>query len=855
MQATIDSKINMEKLNAAIQFFPQVTPVTRDMKMKMEGVSRLVMLDRYSFKDVRKITLTEGDLVVVTFRDDPKFPGRGYGFVTSIDSENRTAKVKLDSQFDGGKTIELAFDKIDKPLELYYEQIAHRVARGLAQLEAPAVREKIQAEFYHELVSKNFVPAGRVLYGAGSDAGVTFFNCYVMPFIHDSRGGIGDHRKKVMEIMSRGGGVGTNGSTLRPRDAYCFGVNGRSSGAVTWLNDLANLTNLVQQGGSRRGAQMIMMNNWHPDVVEFIISKVQNPKVLRFIIESTTSPLIKQVAEQKLNFTPLTPSERARLEFIVHEAPVPFGSLTTKILNESEEILKDGGTYSVHDSEFLSGANISVCITKDFMKAVEEGTTYDLRFPDVENHTDELRKIYDEEWQKIGDVREWEALGYPVRVYHTVEAKELWKLINICATYSAEPGIFFIDNANDATNAKAYGQNVVATNPCGEQPLAPWSVCNLAAINLAEMTKGGNVDWAKLRQTVKTGVRMQDNVIDNTPYFLEENTVQAIGERRVGLGVMGLHDLLLRCGQRYGTDEANAIVDEVFEIIAVAAYEQSIELAKEKGSFPFLNDEGSVEDSNREAFINSGFMKKMPEHVREGILEHGIRNSHLLTVAPTGSTGTLMNVSTGLEPYFSFVYYRSGRLGKYIPVVADIALEWLEKAGYTVTEENIHEMVEKLPKHFVSSMDLSPEEHADTQCVIQRWVDSSISKTVNAPKGFTVSQVASVYERLHKGGAKGGTVYVDGSRDAQVLTLTKEDNVQEDTTFESESKIVKEAGIPSLGSTSVADNNNDVSNMIDVSHLGIEIGDTCPVCEIGTVVDAGGCNTCNNCKAQLLCGL
>src|SRR5699024_4826208 len=227
--------------------------------------------------------------------------------------------------------------------------------------------------------------------------------------------------------------------------------------------------------------------------------------------------------------------------------------------------------------------------------------------------------------------------GYGIRDYRTIKAKELWKLINICATYSAEPGIFFIDNANKDTNAKAYGQKVVATNPCGEQPLAPYSVCNLAAVNLANM----------VNKPVKTVVRMQDNLIDATPYFLEENKKQALGERRIGLGVMGLADLLIYTEQVYGSEEGNKIVDEVFKTIAVSAYEESIALAKEKGSFPFLIGETDEETKAlRQKFVQTGYMQKMPEHIREGVLEHGIRNSHLLTVAPTGSTGTMVGVAT-----------------------------------------------------------------------------------------------------------------------------------------------------------------------------------------------------------------
>jgi ribonucleoside-diphosphate reductase alpha chain len=197
----------------------------------------------------------------------------------------------------------------------------------------------------------------------------------------------------------------------------------------------------------------------------------------------------------------------------------------------------------------------------------------------------------------------------------------------------------YLSLSNDMTNAQAYGQKVVATNPCGEQPLAPNSVCNLAAVNLAEMAnkETKTVNFEKLKRTVEVGVRMQDNVIDATPYFLEDNKRQALGERRVGLGVMGLHDLLIYCETEYGSEEGNKLVDDVFETIATSAYRASVELAKEKGSFPFLQG-GTAEETNRlrTAFSNTGFMKKMPEDIRESILENGIRNSHLLTVAPTG---------------------------------------------------------------------------------------------------------------------------------------------------------------------------------------------------------------------------
>jgi ribonucleoside-diphosphate reductase alpha chain len=842
--------IDFERLNEDIRLFPQVHPVTPDMKITHKGVSRLVMLDRYTFKDTAKITLTNGDFVVLTIKEDPKFPARGLGYIQEIDWEKKKAKVLVEEEFRGvlddpeeanTGVIVRSLDVIEKPLELFYEQIAKRNATGLASVEKTEEKRREWTErFYQELVNMNFIPAGRVLYGAGADTDVTYFNCYVMPFVPDSREGISDHRKQVMEIMSRGGGVGTNGSTLRPRNTLARGVNGKSSGSVSWLDDIAKLTHLVEQGGSRRGAQMIMLSDWHPDIIEFIISKMQNPRILRFLIENTNDETIKKLAKDKLKFTPLTLRETAMYQGIVNYKNIPgFGGFDENIIAEAEEKLLTGGNYTVHNTEFLTGANISVCLTKEFMDAVENDSEYELRFPYVESYDQEEMKVYNEEWHKVGDVREWEKLGHKVRVYKKFKAKELWNLINICATYSAEPGIFFIDNANDMTNAKAYGQQVVATNPCGEQPLAPFSVCNLAAVNLAEMAdkETKTVDFEKLKKTVAVGVRMQDNVINATPYFLEENKKQALGERRVGLGVMGLHDMLIYCETKYGSPEGNKLVDQVFEIIATTAYKTSVELAKEKGSFPFLTGETTNETNRlRQAFIDTGFMKKMPEDVRQSILENGIRNSHLLTVAPTGSTGTMVGVSTGLEPYFSFSYFRSGRLGKFIEVKADIVKEYLDQ--HPEADEN------NLPNWFVTSMELSTEAHADVQCVIQRWIDSSISKTVNAPKGYSVEQVEKVYQRLYRGGAKGGTVYVDGSRDSQVLTLKAEENTNEQLSIFNEKPkqhVVLVDTISELRSTSVT--------------IGSEVGNTCPVCRTGKVKEMGGCNTCANCGAQLKCGL
>ncbi len=808
----------------------------KTMKLSRSGVARLVMIDRYAQKDHDLKTLQVGDLVLTLVKQDEKYPTKGIGTVTKIGRSKVT--IKLEEEFWGSLSGKEAASgiivrnkaDIDKPLEIYFEQIAKRVGHSLAQQEnTHEERNKWSIKMSQEIADLNIIPAGRVLFGAGSGFEVTYFNCFVMPFIKDSRTGISRHREKVMEIMSRGGGVGTNGSTLRPRGSFAKGVGGKSSGAVSWLNDIANLTHLVEQGGSRRGAQMIMLADWHPDILEFMISKMQNSNILKHLKNNSPYDYIRKLASEKLTFKSLS---RHSIEVIQKL----FKKEGQTLSPESHKIIAESGVWEVNNLEFLSGANISIAISDDFMKAVETDGDWDLKFPDVDNLNAEDKAFYDEKWHEIGDVREWEALGKPVKIHLTLKAKVLWDLINFCATYSAEPGVFFIDTANNMTNAKAYGQKVVCTNPCGEQPLAPYSVCNLAAINLANFVnrKTGEVEYNKLKESVKTCVRMQDNVIDATPYFLEENSIQALGERRLGMGIMGLHDMLIWAGQKYGSKSANKLIDKVMQCITETGYLYSIELSKEKGSFPFLKD--------RENMINTGFIKTLNPKIKEGILKYGIRNSHILTIAPTGSTGTMVGVSTGLEPYFAFKYYRSGRLGKFMEVNQRIVQDWAEIHNFDLTKN-------KLPNIFVSAMELSPEEHVSVQLIIQRWVDSSISKTVNAPKGYTVAQVEQIYYKLYKGKAKGGTVYVDGSRESQILTLSDEENVLDDVY-----NIDKKNNIDQINELNDKIDGNLRGSKINRA-IGVEVGNLCPICNEGLIKELGGCNTCLNCGVQLKCGL
>ena len=825
-------------INSAIKnYFPHLSLIKKNYKVTLSNISRLVMLDRYSQKDETKKTLKVGDLVIAIIEEHKWFPTRGIGYITKIKNNKNIEvclekdyldKVEKENLIDKNK-IKVRIDSISKPLEIYWEQISMRVSKSLAKLEKNNENiEKWTKLFFEQLSSQKFLPAGRILYGAGSNSNVTYFNCFVMPFIEDSRSGISNHRKQVMEIMSRGGGVGTNGSTLRPKDSIAKEVGGKSSGSVSWLNDIASLTHLVEQGGSRRGAQMIMLADWHPDIIEFIISKMQKPHILLWLSKNSKNPLIRKIAKNKIKHVSLSEEEKEIYSYIAKNK----NNFSSKVYDNANKKLLENGKWEVINPDFLSGSNISVAISDDFMKAVKKNSKWHLEFPDLENYNKVEKKFYDENWTKYGDIRTWKELGCKVKKHYEINAKDLWQLISFCATYSAEPGVFFIDTANKFTNASGYDQQVVATNPCGEQPLAPYSVCNLGAINLSKFVnkKDMKVNYNELIETIQISIRMQDNVIDATPYFLKENEKQALGERRIGLGVMGLHDLLIWTNNKYGSSKSLTVIDKVFKTICNNAYLESVKLAMEKGSFPFL--------LNRDKFVRNGFVKTLPGDIKQQILNFGIRNSHLLTIAPTGTTGTLANVSTGLEPYFGYKYYRSGRLGKSIMVESDVLQQF--KKFHNIKSDN-----DPLLKVFVKASDLSPKQHAKVQCLIQKYIDSSISKTVNAPPNFSVHQVDSIYMYLFENHAKGGTVYVDGSRNEQVLTNLTEDKKKKIIPPEEKGK-----NIASNDEKSITYRNNRIDK-----EIGTKIGNICPNCKEGTVVESGGCNTCSNCNAQLKCGL
>ncbi len=557
------------------------------------------------------------------------------------------------------------------PLEKTPDEMWRRVAKGIAGVEKPKDRKKWEKKFYEVMYGFKFLPGGRILAGAGTGFDVTYYNCFVIPNPPDSRGGIMENLTQMIEIMAHGGGVGLNLSSLRPRGARVKKVNGFSSGPLNWAELYSLATkDIVQQGGSRRGALMLMLNDWHPDIEEFITVK--------------------------------------------------------------------------QDLTKINGANLSVCVSDAFMEAVKKDGDWDLVFPDLDD------KKYNENWG--GDIEAWKKQKGKLKVYKTVKARDLWNLICEAAWRSAEPGLHFLERSNKRSNTW-YFETLTATNPCGEQPLSPWAVCNLGAMNLsAYVDKKGQFDYNNFGKDVRVAMRFLDNVIDDTHYFYKENEKVAKDIRRTGLGILGLADALIKMKVRYGSDESLKIIEKIFKTLRDNAYIASSDNAAEKGSFPKFK---------KDKYLQGWHIKQLPEEIRKKIAKQGIRNAVLLTIAPTGTTSLISGVSSGVEPVYEFEFIRRDRLGEH-QMYHPLFEEWRKE----------NPKAEK-PAYFVSANDLTPEEHVKVQSVAQVYIDSSISKTVNAPKAHTVEDVKKLYTLAYDMGLKGITYMRDGSREG-VLSRKEE---------------------------------------------------------------------------------
>ena len=399
-------------------------------------------------------------------------------------------------------------------------------------------------------------------------------------------------------------------------------------------------------------------------------------------------------------------------------------------------------SIKMNDINMVKYSNISVLLTHEFMEAVENNSDFDLK--------------------------------YEGKVYNTVKAKELWETIIDCAHSSAEPGLLFWDTMTDYHNAE-YCSPLVSTNPCAEQPLPDGGCCNLGSVNLERYVDDkGNFMIEEFKDTVSIATRFLDNVIDYNldRHALDTQKENAKNDRRVGLGILGLGDMLVRMGIKYDSEDALQTIDQVMKIFCDTAYETSSELAKEKGSFPHFDWSG---------YRKSKFVKNLPKSLRDKIKDDGIRNSTVLTVPPTGSGAIVARVTSGIEPIFATSYKRRVKKND------GFGREFDEYKVYHPIIEKLFGDDENLPNHVVTAHDIDPYFRVKMQGVIQKYIDSSISSTVNLKQDITKETVADIYLTAYKANLKGITVYREGSREGILITEDqKEDKTSQSTTATSD---------------------------------------------------------------------
>lgn len=521
------------------------------------------------------------------------------------------------------------------------EDTWRRIAGSLAAVEQdPAAWE---GRFYEALKDFKFLPAGRIVSGAGSKRKVTLFNCFVMGDIPDDMAGIFEQLKEAAVTMQQGGGIGYDFSTLRPKGAPVKGVGADASGPLSFMDVWDAMCRTIMSAGSRRGAMMATMRCDHPDIEAFIEAK-REPGRLRMF-------------------------------------------------------------------------NLSVLVSDAFMQAVKE----------------------DGHWQ----------LQFAGTVYKSLPARDLWDKI-MHATYAyAEPGVIFIDRINRLNNLH-YCETIHATNPCGEQPLPPYGVCLLGSVNLAKLvekpfTEDAFIDMSKLDALVRVAVRMMDNVIEVSNYPLPQHAHEANTKRRIGLGVTGLADALILCRARYGAKRSIDLTARWMAAIRRAAYLASTELAAEKGSFPLYD---------KDKYLQGETVQGLDLDVQDAIEKHGIRNALLTSIAPTGTISLFAdNVSSGLEPVFSFTYSRNVLMQDGTRREEEVS-DYAYRLYRRMVGENM-----PLPDYFVDAESLAPADHVAMQAVIQKYIDSSISKTINLPEDISFDSFKDVYLQAYDLGCKGCTTY------------------------------------------------------------------------------------------------
>lgn len=539
--------------------------------------------------------------------------------------------------------------------------------------------DKQWEEYYQLMIEQNFLPNSPTLMNAGTRLG-QMSACFVLP-MEDDMGRIMDSSKDAALIFQSGGGVGINYSKLRPDGDLVASTSGVASGPISFMRIIDTVTDVVKQGGKRRGANMGVLSISHPDIQDFIQAKQEENKFENF--------------------------------------------------------------------------NISVGIDEDFWEILNSDQTdfYSLRNP------------------RNGEVQE------------QVDAKSLLEMIAHSAWESADPGVIFFDQVNKYNVIEPAKGKIRGTNPCGEQPLYEYESCNLGSINLHNFLNQGNFDWDSFEETVRTATRFLDNVLDMNNFPIDQIEQATKQTRKIGLGVMGLANLLYDLEIPYNSGQAYDLMDHLAEALTYTAMDESVELAKQRGPFPIFDETGYLDGDLSVA----GYYERSNYHhdwdqLTDKIQKHKIRNGMHTTIAPTGSISMIGDTSNGIEPEFSLAYEKRVTAGDFY-YTNDVLENKLKQEGQ-YSEELLEQVsnnygslngIDRLPDSykevFVTAMDIHYSDHLMAQAAWQKWITASISKTINMPNNATMENVFRTYLLAHELGVKGVTVYRDGSKSEQVLNM------------------------------------------------------------------------------------
>ena len=635
-------------------------------------------------------------------------------------------------------------DHVDQNMDDSYS----RVARALADVEEENKRAEWHEKFLWAL-RRGAIPAGRITSNAGAlehKPATSTINCTVSGIVEDSMDGILNKVHEAGLTLKAGCGIGYEFSTLRPKGAFVAGAGAYTSGPLSFMDIFDKMCFTVSSAGGRRGAQMATFDISHPDVTDFIKAKREAGRLRQF--------------------------------------------------------------------------NLSCLITKEFMEAVKADAEWKLAFPvtskeatvDALDTKDETQVVW-REWPIKDKYLTRESDGKTAcRVYKTIRARRLWDVI-MSSTYDfAEPGFILIDRVNEMNN-NWFCENIRATNPCGEQPLPPYGACLLGSVNLTKFVRNpftdqATFDWDEYRQVVAIFTRMLDNVVEINGLPLEQQRAEIARKRRHGMGYLGLGSTLTMLKMKYGEEASVAFTEEVTKVMAETGWEIGIDLAKEKGPAPIMDEEFVVTGdmlSKRPEMVKDGFklgdkvkgkvllgmysryMQQFPEALRKQIAKTGVRFSHHSSIAPTGTISLSLanNASNGIEPSFAHHYARNViREGKKSKEKVDVfsyeLLAYRELINNKAMPFSEAED-EKLPDYFLDSSTIQAKAHVDIQAAAQKWIDSSISKTINVPTDYDFEDFKNIYLYAYDKGLKGCTTFRFNPEAFQGVLVTEKD--LENTTY------------------------------------------------------------------------